>query len=63
MGYESLVLPVGDWKLQIDHNDHETSIAIMNEKGEYRYIRITMAQAQRLKDHLNHTLPYVHGQD
>lgn len=57
MGYESLVLPVGDWKLQIDHNDVDTTISIINENGEYRFIRISRAQAQELKRHLDHTLP------
>ena len=62
MGYESLVLPVGDWKLQVDHNDHGTTLSIVNEKGKYRYIRITREQAQELKHHLNMTLP-IHERD
>lgn len=63
MGYESLVLPVGDWKLQIDHNDHETSIAIVDDKGVYRFIRLTRDQAQKLKRHLNTALPFDQQND
>ena len=60
MGYGSLVLPVGDWRLQFDHTDSDARISIIDEKGTYKYVTISMAQAQELKRHLNHTLPLDH---
>jgi hypothetical protein len=57
VGYESLVLPVDDWKLQIDHNDAGMTVSIINKVGEFRYIRISPAQAQQLKRYLNSALP------
>lgn len=62
MGYESLVLPVEKWKLQLDHNDHETRVSIIDESGIYKYVTLTRDQAQELKQHLNHTLP-IHERD
>lgn len=63
MGYETLVLPVGDWKLQFNHNDSETRVSIIDSAGVYKYITISMAQAQQLKRHLNMTLPFDQDHD
>lgn len=63
MDYESLVLLVGDWKLQFDHDDIETRVSLIDEKGVYRYIKLSMAQAQQLKRHLNQTLPFDQDHD
>lgn len=54
----SLVLPVCDWKLQVDITEGDVRVCIITDDKptSYRYIRISLSQAEELRDFLNRKL-------
>lgn len=52
-------IQIGDWKLEIAVRDDWTQVCIVTSEkpANYHYVRLSPAQAEEMREYLNHALP------